>query len=79
MPDDSELHDLHDGGRPTARLIAFVVLLIVLVWFGVANRGEVKVSFIVVHSKVRLIYALAVAAVLGALIDRLATLVRRRR
>lgn len=79
MPDDRELHDLHEGGRPTARLIAFVVLLIVLVWFGVANRTQVKVSFLVVHSRVRLIYALAVAAILGALVDRLATLVRRRR
>jgi uncharacterized integral membrane protein len=79
MPDDAELHDLHEGGRPTARLIAFVVLLIVLIWFGVANRTDVRVSFIVVHSKVRLIYALAVAAILGALVDRLATLVRRRR
>lgn len=79
MPDDAELHDLHAGGKPTARLIALAVLVIVLIWFGVANRTEVKVSFIVVHSKVRLIYALAVAAILGALVDRLATLIRRRR
>jgi uncharacterized integral membrane protein len=70
--------ELHERGRPTARLVAFVVILAVLVWFAVANRDLVKVSFLVVHAKVRLIYALAVAAILGALADRLATLLRRR-
>ena len=79
MARDDDLEDLDEGGRPTARLIAFAVILVVLVWFAVGNRDEVKVSFLVVHSKVRLIYALAVAAILGALADRLFTLVRRRR
>jgi uncharacterized integral membrane protein len=76
VADDDELHD---AGRPTARLIAFVVVLAVLVWFAIGNREPVRVSFLVVHSKVRLIYALALAALLGALADRFATLVRRRR
>ena len=79
MAHDDELHDLHEGGRPTARLIGFVVILAVLVWFAVGNRDEVRVSFLVVHSTVRLIYALIVAALLGALADRLAILIRRRR
>jgi uncharacterized integral membrane protein len=76
VADDDELHD---AGRPTARLIAFVVVLAVLVWFAIGNREPVRVSFLVVHAKVRLIYALALAALLGALADRFATLVRRRR
>jgi uncharacterized integral membrane protein len=71
--------ELHDPGHPTARLIAFVVILGVLVWFAVGNREPVRVSFLVVHAKVRLIYALVFAAILGALADRLFTLVRRRR
>jgi uncharacterized integral membrane protein len=79
MPDDSELHDLDEGGRPLARLIAFVVIIVVLAWFALGNRQLVKVSFLVVHAKVRLIYALVAAAALGAIADRLATLIRRRR
>ena len=68
-----------DAGRPTARLIAFVVILAVLVWFAVGNREPVRVSFLFVHARVRLIYALVFAAILGALADRFAGLVRRRR
>jgi hypothetical protein len=78
VPEDNELHDLREPGNPKVRLVAFVVILGVLVWFGVGNRQLVQVSFLFFHGKVRLIYALAVAAVLGALADRLATLIHRR-
>jgi uncharacterized integral membrane protein len=74
-PDD----ELHDQGRPVARLIAFAVILGVLLWFALGNVDRVRVNFLVVHTKVRLIYALAFAALLGAIADRLATIVRRRR
>jgi uncharacterized integral membrane protein len=76
VADDNELHD---GRRPTARLIAFVVVLGVLLWFALGNVERVKVSFLVVHTRVRLVYALAFAAALGALADRFAVLRRRRR
>ena len=76
MADENELHD---GRRPTARLIAFVVVLGVLLWFALGNVERVKVSFLVVHTRVRLVYALAFAAALGALADRFAVLRRRRR
>jgi uncharacterized integral membrane protein len=76
VTDDNELHD---GRRPTARLIAFVVVLGVLLWFALGNVERVKVSFLVVHTRVRLVYALAFAAALGALADRFAVLRRRRR
>jgi hypothetical protein len=72
-------NELHDGRRPTARLIAFVVVLGVLLWFALGNVERVKVSFLVVHTRVRLVYALAFAAALGALADRFAVLRRRRR
>jgi uncharacterized integral membrane protein len=70
--------ELHEGGRPTARLIALVVILGVLVWFALGNLERVKVTFLVAHMKVRLVYALAFAAALGALADRFAVLRRRR-
>jgi uncharacterized integral membrane protein len=65
--------------RGRARLIGLVLVLGVLVWFALSNRREVKVDFLVVESKVRLVYALAFAAVLGALADRLVVFRNRRR
>jgi uncharacterized integral membrane protein len=65
--------------RGRARLIGLVVVLGVLLWFALSNGDEVKVDFLVVETKVRLVYALAVAAVLGALADRIATFRNRRR
>ena len=70
---------LHDEGRPVARLIALAVIVGVLLWFALGNLNHVRVNFLVVHSNVRLIYALAFAALLGAIADRLVTIVRRRR
>ena len=55
------------------------VVLAVLVWFALSNRNEVKVDFLVVDTKVRLVYALAFSAALGALADRFATFRNRRR
>jgi hypothetical protein len=65
--------------RGRARLIGLVVVLGVLVWFALSNSREVKVDFLVVESKVRLVYALAFAAALGALADRLVVFRNRRR
>ena len=76
MPNDDELRR-EPGGR--ARWIGLAVVLGVLVWFALGNRNEVKVNFLVVDTKVRLVYALAFAAALGALADRIATFRNRRR
>jgi uncharacterized integral membrane protein len=75
--DDEELRRGDVRGR--ARLVALVVVLAVLVWFALSNRREVKVDFLVVDTKVRLVYALAFSAALGALADRFATIRSRKR
>ena len=67
------------GSRLNARVIGLIIVVGIFVWFALVNRNEVKVSFIVTHTKVRLVYALIVAAVLGALADRFATFRRNRR
>ncbi len=76
MADDDEVRG-ERGGR--ARLLGLAVVLGVLLWFALSNRHEVKVDFLVVDTKVRLVYALAFAAALGALADRLVTFRNRRR
>ena len=76
MADDNELHE---GVSARARLIAFVIVIGVLLWFALGNLERVKVTFLVAHTRVRLVYALAFAAALGALADRFAVLRRRRR
>ena len=77
MADDDELRSGDLRGR--ARWIGLAVVLGVLLWFALSNRREVKVDFLVVDAKVRLVYALAVSAALGALADRIATFRNRRR
>ena len=76
MADDDEVRG---DFRGRARLLGLVVVLGVLVWFALSNSREVKVDFLVVESKVRLVYALAFAAALGALADRLVVFRNRRR
>jgi uncharacterized integral membrane protein len=54
--------------RVPVRLIAIVVALGLLLWFGFANSQRVRVDFLVTDRQVRLVYALAVAALLGVVI-----------
>jgi uncharacterized integral membrane protein len=54
--------------RVPVRLIAIVVALGLLLWFGFANSQRVRVDFLVTDRQVRLVYALAVAALLGVII-----------
>jgi uncharacterized integral membrane protein len=50
------------------RLIGIVVAVVLLVWFGLSNRQYVHVHFWLTTRRVRLSFALLVAAVLGAAI-----------
>lgn len=59
------------------RLIVGAVIVILLVWFAVANRNRVRIDFILFDRHTRVIYAIIVSAVLGAVADRL--ILRRRR
>jgi uncharacterized integral membrane protein len=69
-----------DGERGTnirPKHVAFAVVLVLLVAFGVANSDEVEVSFLVGDADVPLILALALAAVLGAVVALLGRALRR--
>ena len=65
--------------REMARLAVAVVALVLLVAFVVANSHTVKVGFVFFHTQTSLIWVIVIAAVLGALVDRLVILVRKRR
>ena len=60
-----------------ARLVVFVVAVILLVWFVIANARSVKVEFWVTSAQTSLIAVILVSAALGALISLL--MVRRKR
>jgi uncharacterized integral membrane protein len=66
MPRDDERQP--QRRQAPVRLIAIAVALALLVWFGLANSQRVKVDFLVSDRQVRLVYALAVAALLGVVI-----------
>ena len=74
-----------DEHRPTEernipwRLIAIVVAVVLLVWFGLGNRQYVHVHFWLTTRRVRLSFALLVAALLGAAIGWFAARSRYRR
>ncbi len=62
-----------------ARLVGLAVVVALLIAFIVENSGEVTVHFVFFTAHVSLIWALILAAVLGALADRLIPVYRRRR
>jgi len=65
--------------REIVRLVAAGVGLIVLVAFVLDNSQTVKVGFVFFSTELSLIWVLLIAAVLGAVVDRLVILLRRRR
>ncbi len=69
MTDDKQ----ENAGQPreTARLIAAVVLLALLVAFVIGNTRDVKVGFVFFDHTTRMIYVLIVTAAVGAILDRL--------
>lgn len=82
---DDDNDELRSGGLRSGelwsrvRLVGLTLVLVVLLLFGLSNRNDVKVDFLVVDAKVRLVYALAFSAALGALADRFATFRNRHR
>ncbi len=65
--------------REIARLVGAAILLVLLIAFVVDNSQTVKVGFVFTSARVSLIWALLIAAVLGAGADRLWILLRQRR
>ena len=65
--------------REVVRLVAAGIGLIVLVAFVLDNSQTVKVGFVFFSTELSLIWVLLIAAVLGAVVDRLVILLRQRR
>ena len=75
-PPAPEAHERNP--RDIARIVAALVIVGLLIAFVVENSEQVNVHFVFFSHRVSLIWALVVAAILGALADRL-FLWRRRR
>jgi uncharacterized integral membrane protein len=65
--------------RENIRIVAAAVALVLLVAFVLANSHTVKVGFVFFSARISLIWVLLIAAVLGAVVDRLVIMLRRRR
>ncbi|HUY66501.1 MAG TPA: LapA family protein [Acidimicrobiales bacterium] len=65
--------------REIVRIVVAVVGLILLVAFVLDNSQTVKVGFVFHSAQLSLIWVLLIAAVLGALVDRLVILLGQRR
>jgi len=64
--------------RESARIVAALILVALLVAFVIDNTREVKVGFVVGDHKTRLIYVLVVTFLVGIIVDRLWQRARRR-
>ncbi len=62
-----------DSGRrlPSLRVLVAVLLVAGVVWFALDNRQRVTIDWWVTERESRLIYVIGLAALLGALSDRL--------
>jgi uncharacterized integral membrane protein len=65
--------------REIVRIAVAVVGLVLLIAFVLDNSKTVKVGFVFFSSRISLIWVLLIAAVLGALVDRLIILLGQRR
>jgi uncharacterized integral membrane protein len=65
--------------RDRARLIAAAIIGALIAVFAVVNLNDVKVHWLVTSGKTPLIIVIAVAFLLGMLVDRLAVRARRKR
>jgi uncharacterized integral membrane protein len=65
--------------REIVRITVAVVGLILLIAFVLDNSQTVKVGFVFFNAHISLIWVLLIAAVLGALVDRLVILLGQRR
>ncbi len=65
--------------REITRIVVAVVGLILLISFVLGNSQPVTVSFLFFNAHISLIWVLLIAAVLGALVDRLVILLGERR
>ena len=65
--------------KDVARLVVSGLALVLLVAFVIDNSDTVKVGFVFFSAEVSLIWVLLIAAVLGALVDRLVIHLRQRR
>lgn len=64
--------------RNTIRIVAALILVALLVAFVVDNTESVEVGFVFTDGEVPLIVVLIATAIIGALLDRIASWVRRR-
>jgi len=76
MPDDEGRAGLDN--RRKVRLAAGLALLVLLVAFVLDNTDDVPVGFVVGDSDVPLIIVLVATALIGAVLDRTVTWLRRR-
>jgi uncharacterized integral membrane protein len=65
--------------REIVRIAVAAVALILLIAFVLDNSQTVKVGFVFFSTRISLIWVLLIAAVLGALVDRLIILLAQRR
>ena len=77
MVEETPRHQGRDR-RETARVVAALILIGLLVAFVIDNTRKVTVGFVVGDHETRLIYVLIVTFLVGIIVDRLWQRVRRR-
>ena len=77
MTDEQSPRPAPGNRRESARLVAAVILLALLIAFVIDNTRYVTVGFVFANHRTRLIYVLVVTAALGVVLDRLWQRARR--
>lgn len=65
--------------REITRIVVAAIALVLLIAFVLDNSQTVTVGFVFFNTRISLIWVLLIAAILGALVDRLVILLRQRR
>jgi len=75
----SDEGDGRSGRSVSPRMVAGIVLLVIVVVFAAVNSQTVEIDFLFTSIDLPLVLVILAAALLGALVDRLLTVIRRRR
>ncbi|MDQ1459061.1 MAG: hypothetical protein QOI08_545 [Actinomycetota bacterium] len=78
MVEETPRHEGRDR-RETARVVAALILIALLIAFVIDNTRKVTIGFVIGDHQTRLIYVLIVTFLVGVIVDRLWQRVQRRR
>ncbi len=77
--DGQDQPEQSESRQVPVRLVVFLVVAVLMVLLGVANRDDVEVEYLVGDAQIPLVWVIVVSLIAGAILERSWTFIRARR